>query len=100
MPLVVALSYYLTVARGLTAGQRWTPLLSAPVFLAIYGISGSVFATVAMHATYNTAFSLMPYYGSTYHPLDMSVATVAAGSLLLLGTAISHRRESATGSQA
>jgi hypothetical protein len=53
-----------------------------------------------MHATYNTAFSLMPYCGSTYNALDMTVATVAAGSLLLLGTAISHRRESATGSQA
>ena len=35
----------------------------------------SVFSTVAMQATYNTAFSLMPYYGSSYNPAYMALAT-------------------------
>ncbi|MEO7046610.1 MAG: CPBP family intramembrane glutamic endopeptidase [Ferruginibacter sp.] len=35
----------------------------------------SVFATIALHATYNTAFSMMPYYGSTYDPMYMTSAT-------------------------
>jgi hypothetical protein len=36
----------------------------------------SVFSTVAMQATYNTAFSLMPYYGSSYNPMYMTLATL------------------------
>lgn len=36
----------------------------------------SVFSTIAMHATYNTAFSLMPYYGSSYNPMFMALATL------------------------
>ena len=34
----------------------------------------SVFATVALHMTYNTAFSMMPYYGSSYNPMYMVLA--------------------------
>ncbi|MCU0634475.1 MAG: CPBP family intramembrane metalloprotease, partial [Gemmatimonadaceae bacterium] len=36
----------------------------------------SVFGTIAMHATYNTAFSLLPYYGSSYDPMSMTLATL------------------------
>lgn len=36
----------------------------------------SVFSTVVMHATYNVAFSLLPYYGSSYDPFYMSLATL------------------------
>jgi membrane protease YdiL (CAAX protease family) len=36
----------------------------------------SVFSTIAMHATYNTAFSLLPYYGSSYDPMYMALATL------------------------
>lgn len=36
----------------------------------------SVFSTIATHATYNVAFSLMPYYGSLYNPMYMSFATL------------------------
>lgn len=37
----------------------------------------SVFATIALHATYNTAFTLLPYYGSSYDPLSMAITTLA-----------------------
>jgi membrane protease YdiL (CAAX protease family) len=36
----------------------------------------SVFSTIVMHATYNTAFSLMPYFGSSYNPMYMALATL------------------------
>ncbi|MFN8382519.1 MAG: CPBP family glutamic-type intramembrane protease [Anaerolineales bacterium] len=36
----------------------------------------SVFSTIAAHATYNAAFSLMPYYGSSYNPMFMSFTTL------------------------
>lgn len=44
----------------------------------------SVFATVALHATYNTALSLLPFYGSTYDPLTMTIATVVLGAMLAM----------------
>ncbi|MCA0307245.1 MAG: hypothetical protein LCH87_07755 [Actinobacteria bacterium] len=37
----------------------------------------SVFATIALHATYNTAFTLLPYYGSSYDPMSMAITTLA-----------------------
>ena len=36
----------------------------------------SVFSTIATHTTYNVAFSLMPYFGSSYNPMYMSFATL------------------------
>jgi hypothetical protein len=36
----------------------------------------SVFSTVAMDATYKTGFSMMPYYGSSYDPMTMTLATL------------------------
>ena len=44
----------------------------------------SVFSTIAMHATYNTAFSMMPYYGSSYNPMFMVAATLIV-TLLVFG---------------
>ena len=44
----------------------------------------SVFSTIAMHATYNTAFSLMPYYGSSYDPMLMAFATLVVTIIILL----------------
>ncbi|MGG6268350.1 CPBP family glutamic-type intramembrane protease [Leptolyngbya sp. AN03gr2] len=149
MPLTVGLSYLMIVWRGAPVSDKMTPLLSIPIFLLVYGISGyceqmgwtammtdpllkhrtvimtgfivgttwaawhiipfiqmhntalwiiwqclytiiyrvlltkvyvltncSVFSTIAMHATYNTAFSLMPYYGSSYNPMYMAISTV------------------------
>jgi hypothetical protein len=37
----------------------------------------SVFATIAMHATYNTAFTSLPLYGSSYQPAFMAAATAS-----------------------
>ena len=35
----------------------------------IYVLANRIlFATIALHATFNTAFSMMPDYGSTYNP--------------------------------
>jgi hypothetical protein len=149
MPLTVLLSYLLIFWSGANIPDKMTPLLSIPIFLLIYGISGyceqigwtaimtdillerrtvilsglivgmtwaswhiipfiqthntatwifwqcmysiiyrvlltkiyvltnrSVFSTIATHATYNTAFSLMPYYGSSYNPMYMAFATL------------------------
>ncbi|UOO37423.1 CPBP family intramembrane metalloprotease [Oscillospiraceae bacterium CM] len=42
----------------------------------------SVFSAVAMHATYNTAFSLLPYYGSSYHPASTALVTLIATVLI------------------
>ena len=43
----------------------------------VYVATGrSVFSTVAMHATYNTAFTMLPYYGSSYRPMDMAIVTL------------------------
>lgn len=148
MPFTVFLSYLLVLWNGSDITGKTTPLLSLPIFLLLYGISGyceqigwtaimtnqllksrtiimaglivgttwagwhiipfiqthntvtwifwqcmytiiyrvlltkvyvltnrSVFSTVAMHATYNTAFSMMPYYGSSYNPMYMTLAT-------------------------
>ncbi|HEY0770545.1 MAG TPA: CPBP family intramembrane glutamic endopeptidase [Sphingobacteriaceae bacterium] len=36
----------------------------------------SVFAAIVLHMTYNTAFSMMPYYGSAYNPMYMVLATL------------------------
>ena len=44
----------------------------------------SVFATIALHATYNTAFSMMPYYGSTYNPMYMAFATMTVGFIVFI----------------
>jgi uncharacterized protein len=44
----------------------------------------SVFATIALHATYNTGFSMMPYYGSSYNPMYMVIATSIIGSIIFL----------------
>ncbi|HEY5825602.1 MAG TPA: CPBP family intramembrane glutamic endopeptidase [Cyclobacteriaceae bacterium] len=44
----------------------------------------SVFATVALHVTYNTAFSMMPYYGSSYNPMYMLLATCIVGIIVFL----------------
>jgi len=149
MPLTVLLSFLLLLWSGTNIPDKMTPLLSIPIFLLIYGISGyceqigwtaimtdillerrtiilsglivgitwaawhiipfiqthntatwifwqcmysiiyrvlltkiyvltdrSVFSTIATHATYNTAFSLMPYYGSSYTPMYMAFATL------------------------
>lgn len=149
MPLTVLLSYLLIWWSGANIPDTMTPLLSIPIFLLVYGISGyceevgwtaimtdvllerhsmiacglivgitgaawhiipfiqthnmpawifwqcifsiiyrillikiylltnhSVFSTIAAHATYNVAFSLMPYYGSSYDPMYMSLATL------------------------
>jgi membrane protease YdiL (CAAX protease family) len=51
----------------------------------IYVITNrSVFAVTALHATYNIAFSLMPYYGSSYNPMYMSIATLFVCILLFI----------------
>lgn len=43
----------------------------------VYVVTGhTVFSTIAMHATYNTAFSLMPYFGSSYNPMYMALVTL------------------------
>lgn len=42
----------------------------------------SVFGMIAFHATYNAAFSLMPYYGSSYDPMYMSLATLCMTVLI------------------
>ena len=149
MPLTVLLSFLLLLWSGANIPDKMTPLVSIPIFLLIYGISGyceqigwtaimtdillerrtiilsglivgitwaawhvipfiqthntatwifwqctysiiyrvlltkiyvltdrSVFSTIATHATYNTAFSLMPYYGSSYNPMYMAFATL------------------------
>jgi len=149
MPLTVLLSYFLVLWSGANIPDKMTPLLTVPIFLLIYGISGyceeigwaaimtevllerrtvilcglivgitgalwhiipfvqthnttawifwqcmysilyrvlltktyiltnrSVFGAIAAHATYNVAFSLMPYYGSSYDPMYMSFATL------------------------
>lgn len=47
------------------------------LFTKIYVLTNrSVFGMIAAHATYNAAFSLMPYYGSSYNPMYMSFATL------------------------
>ncbi len=45
----------------------------------------SVFATIALHATYDTAFSFLPSFGSSYDPQWMTVVTVMAVALLFVG---------------
>jgi CAAX protease family protein len=150
MPLTVLFSYILIIWSGANVPDKMTPIISLPIFLLVYGISGyceqlgwtaimtdelleqgrtvltaglivgitwagwhiipfiqthnsatwifwqciytiiyrvlltkvyvltdkSVFSTIAMHATYNTAFSLLPYYGSSYNPMYMLFATL------------------------
>jgi hypothetical protein len=149
MPFTVFLSYLFILWSGANIPNETTPLLSIPVFLIVYGISGyceqigwtavmtdillkrssimasglivgitwaawhiipfiqthntptwifwqclytiicrvlltkiyvqtnrSVFSTIAAQSTYNTAFSLMPYYGSSYNPMYMTFATL------------------------
>jgi hypothetical protein len=156
MPLTVGLSYLMVMWSGANASDKMTPLLSLPLFLLVYGISGyceqigwtammtdsllkhrpviltgfmvgttwaawhivpfiqthntamwitwqctytiiyrilltqvyvltnrSVFSTVAMHATYNTAFSLLPYYGSSYNPMYMAIASLCPTIVVL-----------------
>jgi hypothetical protein len=165
MPLVVFASYGLMVLLGKPVSTHLTPLLSLPVFLLIYGVSGyceqlgwtaimtdallarstviktglltgvvwaswhiipfiqthntatwimwqctftiiyrvmmtkiyvitnrSLFATVALHATYNAAFSLLPYYGSSYNPMYMALATLAATIFLFMGEGTVYRK--------
>ncbi|MCB9135877.1 MAG: CPBP family intramembrane metalloprotease [Anaerolineales bacterium] len=166
MPLTVALSYWMILWSGGDVPDKTTPLLSIPVFLLIYGVSGyceqigwtammtdtllerytvlkagiivgitwavwhiipfmqthnpaiwifwqcmytiiyrvlltkvyirterSVFATIAMHATYNTAFSLMPYYGSSYNPMFMTLATLCTTVLVFTLSSLAQRNK-------
>jgi hypothetical protein len=37
----------------------------------------SVFVTVVLHASYDTAFSMLPHYGSSYSPFLMTLVTLA-----------------------
>ena len=51
----------------------------------VYVATGhTVFSTITMHATYNTAFSLMPYFGSSYNPLYMALATFVTTIFVLV----------------
>jgi len=166
MPVNIALSYLMILWSGASVPDRMTPLLSIPVLLLVYGISGyceqigwtaimtdqllkhrtvimagiivgitwavwhiipfiqthntaewifwqciftvvarvqltkvyvltnrSVFSTVAMHATYNTAFSLMPYYGSSYNPMYMTLATLFTTIIVFLLPNLSRKSE-------
>ena len=163
MRLSVVLSYLLILWSGAVVSDKMTPLLSIPIFLLVYGISGyceqigwtaimtddllkhhtvimsglivgitwaswhiipfiqthntaawifwqclytiiyrvlltkvyvltnrSVFSTIAMHATYNTAFSLMPYYGSSYNPMYMALATLCTTVIIFTLLNSSH----------
>lgn len=55
------------------------------VMTKIYVITNkSVFATIALHATYNAAFSMMPYYGSSYNPMYMALATFIVGLIVFI----------------
>jgi membrane protease YdiL (CAAX protease family) len=165
MPLTVLLSFLLILWSGANIPDKMTPLLSIPIFLLVYGISGyceqigwtaimtdillerrtiilsglivgitwaawhiipfiqthntatwifwqctysiiyrvlltkiyvltnrSVFSTIATHATYNTAFSLMPYYGSSYNPMYMAFATLCI-TVIIFALLKSPRRE-------
>lgn len=165
MPLTVLLSFLLVLWSGTNIPDKMTPLLSVPIFLLIYGISGyceeigwtaimtdillerramilsglmvgvvwavwhiipfiqthntatwifwqcmytiiyrvlltkiyvltnrSVFSTIAAHATYNAAFSLMPYYGSSYNPMYMAFATLFV-TVIIYALFKSPRRE-------
>lgn len=164
MPLAVMLSYGLMCLGGVMTAAEMTPLLSTPVFLLIYGLSGyceqlgwtaimtdallarytlvqaglltgitwalwhivpfiqthhtvnwivwqcvlsiifrvlmtkiyvvtnrSLFGSVALHATYNTAFSLLPYYGSSYQPMYMAIATLITLVVVFIGEDYMHR---------
>jgi membrane protease YdiL (CAAX protease family) len=44
----------------------------------------SIFATIALHTTYNTAFSMLPYYGSTYNPMYMFFSTMTVGIVVFI----------------
>jgi uncharacterized protein len=172
MPLTVGLSYLMVVWSGASASDKTTPLLSLPVFLLVYSISGyceqigwtaimtdsllkhrtmildglvvgmtwaawhivpfiqthntttwiiwqciytiiyrvlltqvyvltnrSVFSTVAMHATYNTAFSLIPYYGSSYNPMYMTIASLCPAIIILLIERLVREKAIAPGTQ-
>jgi uncharacterized protein len=165
MPLTVLLSFLLILRSGANIPDKMTPLLSIPIFLLVYGISGyceqigwtaimtdillerrtiilsglivgitwaswhiipfiqthntatwifwqctysiiyrvlltkiydltnrSVFSTIATHATYNTAFSLMPYYGSSYNPMYMAFVTLFI-TVIIFALLKSPRRE-------
>ena len=165
MPLTVLLSFLLILRSGANIPDKMTPLLSIPIFLLVYGISGyceqigwtaimtdillerrtiilsglivgitwaswhiipfiqthntatwifwqctysiiyrvlltkiydltnrSVFSTIAIHATYNTAFSLMPYYGSSYNPIYMAFVTLFI-TVIIFALLKSPRRE-------
>lgn len=54
----------------------------------------SVFSTVAMHAAYNTAFSIMPYYGSSYNPMYMTLATLCTTLIVFTKLNSPRKRES------
>lgn len=172
MPLTVVLSYLMVLWSGASVSDKMTPLLSIPIFLLVYGISGyceqigwtaimtddllkhrtvivsglivgitwaswhiipfiqthntaawifwqciytviygvlltkvyvqtnrSVFSTVAMHATYNTAFSLMPYYGSSYNPMYMAIATLCLTVVVFILLNFSRKGESTANHQ-
>lgn len=43
----------------------------------------SVFATIALHTTYNISFSMLPYYGSSYNPFSMTIVIFAATITIL-----------------
>lgn len=43
----------------------------------------SVFSTIALHATYNTAFSMLPHFGSGYNPWTMAACTLVVTLAML-----------------
>jgi hypothetical protein len=54
------------------------------ILVQTYVLTGrSVFAAIALHASYNVAFSMLPYYGSTYNPMYMTFATLVLAVLIL-----------------
>jgi len=53
------------------------------ILVKTYVLTGrSAFAPIALHATYNIAFSTLPYYGSSYNPMYMTLATLLTAALI------------------
>jgi hypothetical protein len=44
-----------------------------------------------MHATYNTGFSLLPYYGSSFNPMTMTLATLLTTVIVFIVSKAFHR---------
>jgi hypothetical protein len=112
------LKHHIVILSGLIVGVTWAvwhiiPFIqthnTAPwifwqcTFTVIYRImltkvytltNHSVFSTIAMHATYNTAFSLMPYYGSSYDPMYMAIATLCVTIVIFMFTGVFNKNSS------